>query len=237
MSAISKLTGESTTAASVGAAVDGGQPIVVAHPGTENRGKARLKKLLARRPDLAKKLGESDEEEQPVIPSEATPLNADAEKSNQNRNKPAGEPLIPTSIALVAPDTTPDGEAPLDPTMVPKPLVTTTPPVTVTAPNSTPVAKEPDSVLNQLFQFHNAAATESLMHTKGGGGTVDVNALVESGPAVEATPDAATLAAKSRAEKTMSAAMAGAGMPAPETRNPQELMGKATAAFRQIFQQ
>jgi hypothetical protein len=113
-------------------------------------GKRRLSQLLLRR-----NLRQEGALDQPVIPTDAKPDETSSgvpnEKGKEEPPKNGGPqgPLISTSIALVAPDTTPDGEMPLDPGQVPQPLSSETPVVS----SPTPIDNGQD-VLRTLIGTH-----------------------------------------------------------------------------------
>lgn len=87
----------------------------------------RTKKKLTdeeekKKAEAAKVKESKDDDEKPVIPKEAENLDKDSSADDKDEKPAIGatiEPLISPVVALVAPDVTPDGEKPLDPSQVP----------------------------------------------------------------------------------------------------------------------
>lgn len=62
-----------------------------------------------------------DEEEQTLIPDDAQRITVDDEEAEERKRQRKKSDYLPTSLALVAPDCTPEAEAPLSPSLVPAP--------------------------------------------------------------------------------------------------------------------
>lgn len=247
MNAISRLTGESTMTGSIPmtatcAAVINpvGKPVGA----SVTQALKKCKKCACHMKDgqvvcdhCGTEVIKEDGEDGSVIPTGAkeftteNPLEVGRAAGAVPKNLPGAEPFIPTAVALVAPDATPEAEKPLDPTQVPQPP---TPAVTVSQPQPNPAAEQPNS-LDQLFKFHNQQAEESLKRAPSTTSPGAVDALLENGPGTNAAPLSATdAAAKERASKVMSSAMSGV-IPPPDARSAQEITMASTAAFRQLF--
>lgn len=197
--------------------------------------KLRWQKLMARRPDLKKQVKEGDE----VIPAGAVAYTAPTDDEAAGAKKPKeqrfSEPLLPSSLALVAPGTTPDGEKPLDATQVPQPLSSTTPPKTepvVELPGA--AGQPPVTPVLDLFRLHNERATESLSRSGSAAMPAEVNpeAVEQSLAKSKVTTTLAESKAAEAASRVMAAAHGGV---MPEPTQDKNSMGKTVAAFRQIM--
>jgi hypothetical protein len=114
---------ESTTTASIAPAAIAGPTAIIQPVQATAKKRPKLSDLLKH-----KKLAQEDENAnaaKPVIPADAK-LDQSVQPQTPNSHTTIGqsqgqlEPFIPTSVALVAPDTTPDAEIPLSPSQAPQ---------------------------------------------------------------------------------------------------------------------
>lgn len=183
------------------------------------------------------------EEDASVIPADAEPLVTEEHPNGQSTTQPASpsvpnESLIPTAVALVAPDCTPDADKPLDQSQVP--VIQSAPNPAQAAQPAAPTAPGQPAdggVLRTLVGMHQSTYRPP---TKEGGPQqpkAESQATLPSG----LTPAQATqqLIAEQKATifkaKIMEAAASGGGMPAPH--HDPNAGGKASAAMRMMLGQ
>jgi hypothetical protein len=183
--------------------------------------KPRLSQLL-----LKRNLRQEDGLDKPVIPTDAKPDETSsgvpgARKEELPIDGGPQEPLISASIALVAPDTTPDGEAPLDPGQVPQPLSSEIP--VVSSPQ--PVDNGQD-VLRTLIGTHQEHFRPELIASVQNAGA-DLEKAMLSEPGAEKSSTATEAASRVISE-------AQAGKKTEPYHNPDSLR-RGIAVTRQIL--
>jgi hypothetical protein len=190
---------------------------------TPEKKKPKLSDLL-----LKKKLRQEGNNT-PVIPQDAKPDETEtgnAPGDSTNTDEPAKgkqvEPFIPTSVALVAPDTTPDADKPLDPSQVPQ-----MPQDTVTVSSPTPVDNGKD-VLRTLIGEHHTTFKPTMMVDPATAKAAFEQAL--NGGSDESPNQSPT--ASATAAQVISEAQAGH---APKPHHNPNSMQKATSAMRAIL--
>ena len=107
---------------------------------------------------------EKDEPQKPIIPSSAKKVELPSKeedtnvKSSATKDSPT-EPIIPVSVALVAPDTTPDAIKPLDPSLVP--ALKIQPQAKAPEVPAAPAEEPKNDVMSMLLGKRNPAAATS----------------------------------------------------------------------------
>lgn len=128
--ALDQLFNEDTTTSGIPAPMCGA-PLLTG-PQLLKKRQDRLAKLKSRRlikedggTQGSRKDDNNGSDDQSAIPADAEKVETVSDEENQEAARRASgnhqiEPLIPVTVALVAPDTTPDGEQVLDPSQVPQ---------------------------------------------------------------------------------------------------------------------
>lgn len=229
MSAVEELIedalADSTTTASIPIAADAVPPVVLP---LRQPVKARRKVKLS---DLVKGRVKEATDDQSIIPADAQPAlvsqSSQGAVTGSGNKESYAEPLIPTSVALVAPDTTPGAYDPLDPSQVPAPAMSSPAP----APASVDTPAEAPSVdggdpLRVLLGLHQASFGRGVAINQTAP-TESVDELVARGKAALQTSAATGIGSKMVAE-----AIAGKVQP-PPTYDPNS-MQRVTAVLRQF---
>lgn len=180
-------------------------------------------------------------EEDGVIPKNAEPLATETQPLGQSVPQPTApsaqaEPLIPTAVALVAPDCTSSPESPLDPTQVPTAQTPAATPPQATAPAPEPAAQAgaQGSVLRGLMGLH-----QSQYRPASTGEVKTESAAKPAAPVATDAEAAKRLAESIKADAKAKAFTAGimaqaeGSMPAPH-HNP-HAAAKAAAAMRMVM--
>lgn len=231
-SAIEELTGvrENTTTASVGSG-----PIVAQFPLVSKNSAGKPSQKFGGRRRLKIRRTESLVEddfstEKSVIPQGAEKISTSEiqpGKVQVSSSEEFSEPLISTTVALVAPDATPNAEIPLDPAQVPAGLVQ--PQVTAEVPSpEVPAANGRTDALSVIIGNHQEKFNPALLSGK----PVDVNSLVEGTLASITGKPASSASAATKAAKIL--AEAHSGKVPDHVYNP-EAGVKASAAMRMVF--
>jgi len=177
---------------------------------------------------LMKKQQQQEVAEKPVIPGDAQPddtLNG-VPNENGKEHPPAGrgtlEAPLPTSLALVAPDTTPNAEAPLDPSQVPQPASSVEPSMS----SPTPIDSGND-VLRTLVGEHQKNFNPKLI-TDPTAAAAAVNQFLNGNGSSEEKSSTASAAAA----RVMSEAQSGKK---PEPHHNPDSLNRGIAVTRQIL--
>jgi hypothetical protein len=228
MNSIDQLLGETTTTGSIPCVAT--SPLLVARTFRDRGTKSKVARLLKR-----KQLKQEAVDDEPIIPGDAKPLvtvtgdEASSGKGSEKNGSEFHEPLIPTSVALVAPDLTPDSEVPLDPSQVPLPV--NQPSAPVASSPTAPVIKDEGSVMQTLIGLHQEKFNPKLLDQRTNLSEAEINRMVESTVTAISTKEGDV--AKAKAAKLLAEAQAG-GKTGEVYYNPQA-GAKAAAAMRAVL--
>ena len=222
---IRQVLGETTTTASIGGGFSVTPPVIVSFGG---RGKKRRGSKFVKATEstsIIPGVAQDDQEVKDELEgNRSTP-------ADDKRQEPTHEPLIPTKVALVAPDFTPDPNAPLSPTEVPQAQRSAVPaqpapPAVSTAP---PPNMSKDQVLAMLMdQTRSKSPTneESADRIK-----PPAHASTSGNPIVESlAPDTGSAAAKAQ----LLLSSVGPNRPVPVTRSQSEAVRTFAAVVAQL---
>lgn len=210
-------------------------PAAAQQPTPQKSKKSKLADPLAKR----KLRQEGTEPQQGVIPSDAVPDDSSIGGIQGGAGQPATvpkgtiEPPIPTAVALVAPDTTPNSEAPLDPSQVPAPAAAPMEQPVVSSP--TPISNGND-VMRTLLGTHQSNFKPDLITTPAQAAEA-VNKMLNGDPIQEhakTTGAAAVVEAKASASAAALMSAAQEGKATKPHHNP-DSMNRAIAVTRQLL--
>lgn len=188
------------------------------------KGKKRLADLMLRR-----KLKQEDAAEKPVIPADAQSDGSSTGGPDGDKKKPTTKPgsgtpdkMLKTSMALVAPDTTPNAEEPLDPSQVPQ---GSAPQTVATSSSSVPLDNGQDALRTLIGQHQENFKPELISSLQ------EASAALERSMNGEVKSDSSATASAAAAS-VLSAAQS--GKKTDPHYNP-ESMSRGIAVTRQIL--
>lgn len=219
---------ESTMTTSMGTNVAG--PAAIMQAPLLDKPKAKRSKLADL---LSKRKLRQEAASQSVIPADANPDGtASAGQGGQSKEAPVAgkpssdiEPLLPTSIALVAPDTTPYGDKPLDPSQVPQPA---TPVQSQPVQPTKPAAPAETDVLRTLIGQHQSNFKPGLITNP----TESIQAVNKSMDSASSAESLSSPVAVAKAAQVLSEAQSGKN---PEPHYNPNSLNQAIAATRLIL--